>query len=86
MPLWRAQRTNVYHRCQRCDTRQPFSKLKWQNGILVCTTENCVDTHIIGSRDIAVARALAVYRHELEPDPKLVNPVERKNDQFEVLY
>jgi len=86
MPLWRTQRVNVYEICQRCGVRQPLSAMRWQNGILTCTGNNCVDKAIIGSRDIAVARAVAVYRHEMEPDPKLTNPIERKNDQFEVLY
>jgi len=60
--------------------------MRWQNGILVCFDNGCVDTAIIGKRDIDVSRAIAVYRHELEPDPKLVNPVDRKNDQMDVLY
>lgn len=60
--------------------------MKWQNGILVCDVYQCVDTAIIGKRDIDVAKAVAVWRHELEPDPKLTTPIERKNDQFEVLY
>lgn len=86
MPLWRSTRTNVYHECQRCGWRQPLTQMRWQNGLLVCTQNRCVDTAIIGKRDIDVARAVAVYRHELEPDPKLVSPVERKNDQLDVLY
>lgn len=80
------QRQHVYHTCQRCGTDQPFSKLRWQNGILVCQTYRCVDTAIIGSRDINVARSIAVWRHEFEPDPKLTQPADRRNDQFEVLY
>lgn len=84
--LWRSQRTNVYRECQRCGVRQPLSKMRWQNGILVCSVNNCVDTAIIGSRDINVARAVGINRHELEPDPKLTQPIDRKNDQLEVLY
>jgi hypothetical protein len=80
------QRKNVYEVCQRCGATQPLSEMKWQNGILICSTYNCVDKAIIGSRDIAVAKAIEVYRHELEPDPKMTNPVERKQDQTEVLY
>lgn len=86
MPLYRSQRTNVYHECQRCGTRQPLANMQWQNGILICNQNNCVDTAIVGSRDLAVARAVSVWRHELEPDPKLVNPVSRRNDQADVQY
>ena len=76
----------MYEVCQRCGCTQPLSEMRWQNGILVCSTYRCVDTAIIGSRDINVARNIGVYRHELEPDAKLTNPVERNNDQLEVLY
>jgi len=86
MPLWRGNRTYVYYTCQRCSVRQPLSHMRWQNGILVCYDNKCVDTAIVGKRDIDVSRAIAVYRHELEPDPKLVTPVDRKNDQSDVLY
>ena len=79
-------RVNVYGTCQRCGCYQPLSEMYWQNGILICRTYSCVDTAIIGSRDIAVAKAIAVDRKELQPDIKLTLPVERKNDQMEVLY
>lgn len=86
MPLWRSQRTNVYHECQRCGVRMPLDKMRWQNGKLVCFVNGCVDAAIIGSRDLNVARQVAVNRHELEPDKKLTTPVDRRNDQLEVLY
>jgi hypothetical protein len=77
---------NVYEVCDRCGCVQPVSEMRWQNGVLICFTYDCVDKAIVGSRDIAVARAISVYRHELEPDTKLTTPVERNNDQLEVLY
>lgn len=77
---------NIYHTCDRCGSDQPLSDLRWQNGILVCSQYRCVDTAIIGKRDIDVTRAIQVYRHELEPDVKLTLPVERKNDQYDVLF
>jgi hypothetical protein len=58
----------------------------WQNGQLVCSVTNCIDKAIVGSRDINVARAVAVYRHELEPDAKLTNPTARHADQTDILY
>lgn len=86
MPLWRSWQQNVYFNCQRCGFRQPLSKMIWQNGLLICSVTNCIDTRIVGSRDIDVARAVSVNRHELEPDPKLTQPVDRKSDADEVLY
>jgi hypothetical protein len=86
MPLWRGYKQYVYHVCSVCGFRQPLSKMIWQNGILRCSVTDCIDKRIIGSRDIDVARTVAVNRHELEPDPKLTQPVDRKDDQNEVLY
>lgn len=70
----------------RCGYRQPLSMMVWQNGLLVCNPTDCVDTAIVGTFELNVARAVSVYRHELEPDPKLVNPIERKDDQNDILY
>ena len=86
MPLWRNQHAHVYFICQRCGFRQPLSHMRWQNGLLVCQDTNCVDKAILGKRDVDVDRALSIDRHELEPDPKLTTPIERKNDQLDVLY
>jgi hypothetical protein len=86
MPRWRSQRQNVYHFCSRCGFRQPLSKMRWQNGLLVCYPTDCVDKAITGSRDINVSRAVGVYRHELEADPKLTQPTDRRADQNEILY
>jgi hypothetical protein len=86
MPYWRHNHEAVYAYCQRCGFRQMLSEMRWQNGVLVCYNTNCVDTAIIGSRDIAVSRAVAIDRHELEPDRKLIEPADRKNDQNEILY
>ena len=86
MPLWRSQRQNVYRTCARCGFRQPLSKMTWQNGILVCSVTNCIDKAIVGSRDINVSRAVSMYRHELEPDAKLTQPVDRRADQYDILY
>lgn len=86
MPLWRSQHSAVYHTCQRCGLRQKLADCRWQNGILVCSNSKCVDTAIIGSRDINVARAVAINRHEFEPDRKLVEPSDRKVDMNEILF
>ena len=86
MPRWRTQHQNVYHTCARCGFRQPLSRMRWQNGILICSVTDCIDRAIVGSRDINVARAVSMNRHELEADVKLTTPVDRKADQYEILY
>jgi len=58
----------------------------WQNGLLLCNVTGCIDKAIVGSRDINVARAVAVTRHELEPDAKLTNPTERRIDVNDILF
>lgn len=79
-------RKHVYGVCQRCGTSEPLAEMRWQNGILICSTYRCIDTAIIGSRDLAVSKAVSIDRHELQADPKLTTPVERKNDQLDCQY
>lgn len=83
------QRQNVYEVCQRCGSTWPLSKMDWQNGILLCHPYGCFDkgvTPIVGSRDLMVAKAVSIWRHELEPDNKITSPVMRRNDQLDVQY
>jgi len=60
--------------------------MRWQNGILVCQDNVCIDKEIIGTRDLRVAKAVSIYRRELVPDEKLQTPTSRQNDQLEVMY
>jgi hypothetical protein len=60
--------------------------MDWQNGLLLCHPNGCFDTAIVGSRDLAVAKQVSIWRHELEPDAKLTAPSMRKNDQLDVLF
>lgn len=63
-----------------------MAQMKWQNGVLVCREGDCVDTRIVGSRDLAVSRAVSQDRKEFQPDPKLTHPSDRRSDLYEVLY
>lgn len=76
------QRQNVYHVDQRTGFVEPLAEMTWDNGILT----KQVDMAIVGSRDAAVARAVAVDRHELIPDRKLTEPAERTTSQVEILF
>jgi len=71
MPLWRAEGENVYYSCMRCGRRMPLSIMRWQYGLLICSYYDCIDTAVVGSRDLEVVRQVRIDRHELQPDPKL---------------
>lgn len=76
------QLTNVYHVDQRSGFTEPLSEMAWDNGVLT----KQADTAIIGSRDIKVARAVAIDRHEMTPDRKLTEPSARSVTQQEIIY
>lgn len=80
------QHQNIYHQCGVCGFTRPIATMIWQNGVLRCSGTDCIDTAVIGTYEIRVARATSVWRHELEPDRKLIEPVDRKDDQNDVLY
>lgn len=80
------QRANTYHECGRCGVTRPLGRMRWQNGVIVCYQGGCKDKAIVGSRDLAVVRAVRVNRHELNPDEKLTHPADRRSDMYEVLY
>lgn len=86
MPFWRANHQYVYYYCQRCGRRQPLSMMVWQNGILVCSPTSCIDTAIVGAYELNVARAVSIWRHELEPDHKLTQPTDRKDDPNDIMF
>lgn len=74
MPRWRGQQEHVYWgQCMRCGRRMPLGIMRWQFGLLVCSWSDCIDTAVVGSRDLEVARQVAIDRHELVPDPKLTH-------------
>jgi hypothetical protein len=80
VPLFRGQHQHVYGRCMRCGCRWPLDQMVWQKGKLLCTGYQCNDTAIIGSRDLNVARQVAIDRHEGQPDPKLTHPTDPRHD------
>lgn len=86
MPLWRGQLEHVYHQCYRCGRRMPFSQMRWQLGLLVCSWSDCIDTAVVGSRNLAVARSVQIDRHELQPDPKLYQVKDPQQDLNEVPF
>lgn len=57
-------------RCQRCGTDQRFANLVRQNGLLVCTTNNCVDNRLVERRPRIISEVLE-SGPDMPPDPKL---------------
>lgn len=90
---WRSILKGPCHYCARCGSRVPISDLEWQFGILVCKKWNCFDygNHglpLIGQREAAVTHALDNLdnEHELQPDPKLIEPATSGNDPEDDLF
>jgi len=63
-----------------------LAEMRWQYGLLICEWSDCIDQAVVGSRDLAVARAMTVDRHELQPDPKLYNVKDPASDLNDVPY
>ena len=64
----------------------PLARMVWQLGILVCDVYDCIDTAVIGSHELAVAREVGLDRHELQPDPKLIQPKDPYQDIEDVPF
>ena len=86
MPLWRGELENVYAICARCNRRFPLADLTWQYGLLLCTWTDCLDSAVVGSRELEVVRQVAIDRKELQPDPKLYEVPDPKRDLDIVPY
>lgn len=69
-----------YWTCGRCQHKVPIDKMQWDNGLLVCArTEGLycsADGAINGSLELRWAREVGRDRQELQPEPKLINPVD----------
>lgn len=48
-----------WHRCQRCGTDQRTSNLVWQLGLLLCTSNDCVDNLDVQLRPGVISSVLA---------------------------
>lgn len=47
--------------------------MRRQRGILICNRPSCVDTRLVGDRDVAIAKAImnAPNLNEMNPEPIL---------------
>jgi hypothetical protein len=74
--IWRGYLDYVYTTCGRCQRKVPIGECEWDDGILVCRVYNCKDVAINGAFEYRVAQECSKDRQELQPDPKLINPVD----------
>jgi hypothetical protein len=70
-----------YHYCSRCGSRVKISEMVWQRGLLLCKKWDCVDygnhgNYLVGQRESNIAQVLEIPTHELEPNEKLITPLE----------
>jgi hypothetical protein len=69
-----------YFTCMRCNHKVPIDKMVWDAGLLVCApTEGLyckADGAINGSLELRWAREVGRDRQELQPEPKLIDPVD----------
>jgi hypothetical protein len=74
--IWRGYCEYVYTTCMRCNRKVPLSDCSWCDGLLVDHIYGCYDRVIDGSFELREAREASRDRNELQPDPKLINPID----------
>lgn len=72
--IWRSYCDGPYYTCMRTNHKWPISDMSWDNGLLVCNWAK--DNAIDGSLEYNWAIEAAKDRQELQPDPKLIHPVD----------
>jgi hypothetical protein len=78
--IWRGYMEHVYFTCQRTNMKWPVDDMSWDDGKLVCNWAK--DQAINGSFEFRTAIEAAKDRHELVPDPKIINPVDPSQQLF----
>lgn len=74
--IWRGYNEYTYYTCQRCQRKMPISLMRWDNGLLVCKTNDCVDRLINGTFEFAYTKEASRDRQELHPDETLLHPTD----------
>ena len=72
--IWRGYMDYVYGTCNRTNYKWPIEDMSWDNGLLVCNW--AVDGAILGSFEYNMAIEAQKDTHELQPDPKLIHPID----------
>lgn len=82
---------DAYHYCARCGSRVQIKEMVWQRGLLLCTKWDCLDkgNHgfpLIGQREADIAAKLEIPSHELQPDEKLITPLESGSNTDDEIF
>ena len=64
--------TGPWHYCGVCYEKCKIDEMKWQRGCLKCPI--CVDTLLLGQREIQIAQVLDDGKEELAPVDKIREP------------
>lgn len=72
--IYRGYCDYTYYTCQRTQHKTPIEDMRWDNGLLVW--KPYADRDINGSFELAMSKQASLDRQELNPDPKLLNPVD----------
>ena len=71
---WRSYMDSPYGTCQRSQQKWPLDDMVWDSGLLVAA--HWADRNINGAFELAMAREAARDTKELQPEPKLYQPVD----------
>lgn len=82
---------DAYHYCARCGSRVQIKEMIWQRGLLLCKKWDCYDhgNHgfpLTGQREADIALRLEIPTHELQPDEKLITPLESGSNTDDEIY
>jgi hypothetical protein len=75
--IWRGYMDFVYGTCARTNHKWPIEDMSWDNGLLVRNESK--DTSIDGALEYNWALEAKKDTHELQPDPKLIHPVDPRS-------
>ena len=82
---------DAYFYCARCGSRVQIKEMVWQRGLLLCKKWDCQDhgNHgfpLIGQRESDIALRLEMPTHELQPDDKLITPLESGSNTDDEIF
>lgn len=75
-------RIDPWHRCDRCGIEFHVGQLHWQNGLLVCSANDCTDNPLAWDRDKIIAAKLGDSPDEMGIAEVLKGDGNNPEDQF----
>ena len=82
---------DAYHYCARCGSRVLIGNMVWQRGLVLCKKWDCLDygnkgMTLIGQRESDIALRLELPTHELQPNEKLITPLESGSNTDDEIF